>query len=115
MVGRALFIVVAHGSVVGRAVVINDRSEVDRTQTSLSVDFCHGHRAIMINLAVVCAYALVDSPLNPTTNIHITSCQYPIACLSVKVSDSITEVGPNPRYHRFDMRGIGHSHGIVSW
>jgi len=104
-----------HGSINGGAVAIKHGLEVDRTQTSVSVDFCHGQRAIIVSLAVVCAYLLVDSPLNPTANIHIKSCQYPIACLCAKASDLMTEVGPNPGYHRFDMRGIDHSHDIVSW
>jgi len=111
----ALSMMVVHASVIGGAVVTEHGLEVDRTQTSLSVDFCHGQRAIIANLALVCAHQLVDSPLNPTTNIQITSYQYPVACLCAKASDLITEVGLNPGYHRFDVRGIVLSHGIVSW
>lgn len=61
----------------------------------------------MVNSALVCAHLLVSNPLNPTTNIQITSCQYPVACLCAKASDLRTEVGPNPGCHRFDVRGIG--------
>ena len=105
----------AHGSVVGGAVVVKHGLELDRTQTSLSVDFRHGQRAIMVNSALVCAHLLVSNPLNPTTNIQFTSCQYPVACLCAKAFDLRTEVGPNPGCHRFDVRGIVLSHGIVSW
>ena len=99
----------------GGAVVIKDGLEVDRTQTPLSLDFFHGQRAIMVNQALICAHLLVDSPLNPTTNIQTTACQCPVACLCAKASELMTEVGPNPGYHRVDMRGIDHSHDIVSW
>ena len=40
-VRRALFRVVAHGSDTGPTIVINHKLAIDRTQTSLLVDFCH--------------------------------------------------------------------------
>jgi len=95
--------------------VIKDGLEVGRTQTPLSLDFCHGQRAIVVNQASVCAHLLVDSPLNLTTNLQTTSCQCPVACLCAKASGLRTEVGPNLGCHRFDVRGIVLSHGIVSW
>jgi len=113
--GMRMVLSMAHGSIIGGAFMVKHGLDLDRTQTFLSVDFCHGQRAIMVNLALVCAHLLVESPLNPTTNIQITSCQYPVACLCAKASDLITEVGPNPGYHRLDVRGIGHIHGVVIW